>query len=144
MCSKQNMARLGRLKDLAFLFLIYAGLWRARTVLWLFPFAYLERYLGRKGSQSPEVVPKAHARLSWRVSYAVERMSRYTPFRATCLVQALAAKWVLDRRGVPNTLYLGVHRLETGFGAHAWLNVGLETVTGGLTREANAVVATYS
>lgn len=135
---------LGRIKALAFSLLVYAALWRARLVLWLLPFPALERYLGRKGSHSTEAVSKAHYRLAWRVSGAIDTISPYTPFKATCLVQALAAKWLLDRRSVPNTLYLGVHKLGAGFGAHAWLNVGFETVTGGLTSEANAVVGRYS
>ncbi len=39
-----------------------------------------------------------------------------------CLAQSLAARWMLQRRGIPSVLYFGVKRDSHGkFVAHAWL-----------------------
>lgn len=123
---------------------VYLELWLARVTLWLVPFSCLKHSLGRSGVEGPRETSTATRRLAWRVGGAVTAMSAYTPFEATCLVQALAAKRVLASKHVRTTLYFGVHRLDSGFGAHAWLRVGTEVVTGGSESADNAVVGIYS
>lgn len=66
-----------------------------------------------------------------RIRLAVARGSRNVPANPNCLPQALAARWMLERRGIPSTLYLGSE--SDGAGGHrfhAWLKVGPEWVTG--------------
>lgn len=49
----------------------------------------------------------------------------YVPFKAICLPQAIAAKLMLERRGVASSLHLGaaLHtRSGKAFEAHAWLD----------------------
>jgi hypothetical protein len=78
---------------------------------------------------SPEVVERAV-----RVGWAVEAAALRSPWKSTCLAQALAATLMLRRRGLPGTLHLGVARNQTGRGqieAHAWVRCGEETLTGG-------------
>ena len=65
-----------------------------------------------------------------RVAYAIPRMGGRVPWRADCLVQALAARHWLARYGIASALCIGV-RNEAEFAAHAWLKVGQEVVTGG-------------
>ena len=53
-------------------------------------------------------------------------------FDAVCLPQAMAARWVLARRGIPSRIVIGSRR-EDGAGTmhfHAWLLAGGEVVTG--------------
>lgn len=64
-----------------------------------------------------------------RVGYAIPRLGPRVPWRADCLVQALAARRWLAREGVASDLVIGV-RNDGGFAAHAWLKVGSTVVTG--------------
>lgn len=123
---------------------VYLELCAARLVLWTVPFRRLKRGLGLEGLEGPREAPVEAAELGWRVGLAVAKLGTLTPFPATCMVRALAAKNILARKGVPCTLYLGVHKLGKGFGAHAWLRVGSVVVTGGPGSEDNAVVGVYT
>lgn len=67
-----------------------------------------------------------------RVSFAIPRAGRRVPWRADCLVQALAAQHWLRRRGVMTTLVIGVRKPKPAdFEAHAWLMAADRIVTGG-------------
>ncbi|MBM3735861.1 MAG: lasso peptide biosynthesis B2 protein [Acidobacteria bacterium] len=67
-----------------------------------------------------------------RVGRAVDIVANLVPWRAMCLESAVAAKWMLRRRGIRTTLHLGV-ALKDKFQAHAWLTHGQTTITGGRT-----------
>ena len=67
-----------------------------------------------------------------RVAYLVPRVAVRLPWRADCLVQALAARHWLVRLGHQTTLSLGSRRSVDGqFQAHAWLTWQGLIVTGG-------------
>lgn len=67
-----------------------------------------------------------------RLSRIVRKVARRAPFRAVCLPQAMAAQWMLRRRGVPSRLVFGARRgAEAATEFHAWLRAGGETVLGG-------------
>lgn len=77
-------------------------------------------------------VGATEAALVSRVAYAIPRVAARVPWRADCLVQALAARRWLGRYGVETRLTLGVPRNKpTDFEAHAWLTAGNHIVTGG-------------
>lgn len=66
-----------------------------------------------------------------RVRLAVARALRNVPGAPNCLPQALAGRWMLQRRGIASSLFLGSQRDEHGVARfHAWLKVGDEWVTG--------------
>lgn len=66
-----------------------------------------------------------------RVSFAIPRMSSRVPWRADCLVQALAAQRWLGSRGVVSSIVVGVSKpMPEDFKAHAWLMAGDRIVTG--------------
>ncbi len=70
-----------------------------------------------------------------RVSQGVQRVSaRLTS--ASCLAQALAGRLMLERRGIPSQIEIGVKLSEGRLTAHAWLLVGGKTVLGGQTSDA--------
>jgi hypothetical protein len=77
-----------------------------------------------------------------RVRWAIDAAARRTPWRSKCLEQAIAGKWMLRRRGIASTMYLGV--VHNPFEAHAWLRVGRMNVTGGSRVDRYAVVATFA
>ena len=67
-----------------------------------------------------------------RVAFVIPRVAARLPWRADCLVQALAAQHWLSSHQVFTTLTLGVPRhMPTNFEAHAWLTAGDRIVTGG-------------
>ena len=49
------------------------------------------------------------------------RVARHTWWRSMCLEQALAGRWMLRRRGIPSTMYVGMAKRGGNFIAHAWL-----------------------
>lgn len=78
------------------------------------------------------------------VSRAVHAMSRFTWWESQCLVKAIAAMKMLERRGIPSTLYLGSARNNEGqMVAHAWLRSGSYIVTGKEGHEKYTVVGIF-
>lgn len=66
------------------------------------------------------------------VAYVIPGVARRLPWRADCLVQALAAQRWLRARKIGSCISMGVDKPAGGrFGAHAWLMVGDRVVTGG-------------
>jgi hypothetical protein len=114
---------------------------RVATILaWLGLEPVLEEEPERRGSRFPDPsMAKPH--LAREVSEAISRVGARTPWTSTCLARALAAAWLLGKRGVPVRLTLGVAtptgRREGSHGAsvatidaHAWLEAAGERVTG--------------
>ena len=65
------------------------------------------------------------------VGWAVTRIASYFPESAMCLAQALAARAMLNRRGIASLLHVGVARSQAApFEAHAWLEAAGVEVTG--------------
>lgn len=75
------------------------------------------------------------------VLWSLEAAGKRVPWRADCVVQALAAKFWLERAGVATEFRLGVQRAGTEVGpeggpgggllAHAWLEAEGRPVSGG-------------
>jgi hypothetical protein len=79
------------------------------------------------------------------ISEAIHIMSRYTLWESMCLVRAIAAMKMLERRGISSTLYLGTGKDENGqLIAHAWLRSGNQYVTGGEEMKEFAVVGSFA
>ena len=80
----------------------------------------------------PTKLNPRQAALVKRVSYFIPRVAARLPWRADCLVQAIAAERWLGRHGIATVLTLGVPRdRPADFEAHAWLSAGSRIVTGG-------------
>lgn len=95
------------------------------------PFRYVTPYLGQHMGESPYDDPGDYAFVR-RVRWAIDIMSRHTPWESKCLVQAITGKILLRHRRLDNTLYLGVARdQDSALKAHAWLRSGRYAVTGG-------------
>lgn len=70
------------------------------------------------------------------IEWAVKNASKLVPW-STCLVEALTGRELLGRRGIASEVCFGVGRGEQ-FEAHAWLDVGGQTLIGGEARGAFA------
>lgn len=104
----------------------------ARLAITTVPFARLTRLLGVPGIESAPDVPTPELDAARRIAWAVRTASRYTPWKSNCLPSAIAAKYLLGRRGIASTLYLGAaFKARTELEAHAWLRCGPLFVTGG-------------
>jgi len=117
----------------------------ARIVILTLPFRWIEPYLGERMAESTlDAMPDNIQQLK-RVAWAVNKISYYTPWQSKCLVQAIAAKRMLQSRKIVSTLYLGVTRnSHQSLEAHAWLRSGQMYLTGGREREEFTVVATFA
>ena len=72
-------------------------------------------------------------RVPQRVGRVVGKVARRLPFSAPCLPQAMAAQWLLRRRGIPSRLAFGARRADSPDGPlqfHAWLMAAGECVVG--------------
>ena len=91
----------------------------------------------RPGRASAEV-GTSPPQVPGEIGRAVAKVARHLPFRAKCLPQAMAARWMLRRRGIQATVVFGVRRNDTPEGEldfHAWLISGGETIIGELEVE---------
>jgi hypothetical protein len=115
----------------------------ARLAVRFVPFARIAARLGEHMGETPLSQPRAATDLSRRVGRAVSLAARNLPWESVCLPQAIAAKLMLRRRGVPSTLYLGLQR-DQNLLAHAWVRVGEVVVTGEQASEGYTVVSTFA
>lgn len=115
--------------------LLEAFLWLglARGLLLTIPFKRIVPHLELAAKNASPFAGDARAELACEVGRATRAASRNTPWQSACLVQAMTAKMMLKRRGVPSTLYLGLRKEDGELEAHAWLCVDDYVVTGGPT-----------
>ena len=85
-------------------------------------------------AQQPQIVQPSNDRdlkTTIGVRIAVKRAARNLPSAPNCLPQALAARTMLDRRGIATTLHIGASRDRVASERfHAWLKYGDLFVTG--------------
>jgi hypothetical protein len=95
----------------------------ARIALWLAPFQQLMAVLSRPTAQV-DLSESERSETRQAVRQGILAARRYLPFPTTCLHRAIAAHWMLRRRGVNTTLYYGVTRSGGKLTAHAWVQDG--------------------
>lgn len=79
------------------------------------------------------------------VSWAISIMSRHTLWESKCLAQAITAKYMLRRRSIKTTLYLGVAtNQKQEIVAHAWLRSGEKIVTGARGKENFVIISSFA
>lgn len=114
----------------------------ARLIIVLLPFRIYSKILGRPKTESAQT-PSAAPESLRAIGEAIFDAGRRVPWTNKCVEQAFAAKLMLRRRGLSNTLYLGVAR-DVTLEAHAWLRSGDVCVTGEAELERYTVVATFA
>jgi hypothetical protein len=110
----------------------------ARLALLFIPFPRLARRLGAfvppddaRAQRARMRAAPEQRRTAEEVGWAVTRAARHVPFEAVCLPQAMAARMMLKRRGVPSVMHFGAAKGETKpLDAHAWLDAAGVEVTG--------------
>ena len=119
----------------------------ARLAIAVLPFRWLTKPFGTLNKESKpkeqQSIQREAANLGWKIRLVADRL----PWECKCLVQSIAGRIMLNRRGLPSTVYIGVARDEekpTGFGAHAWLRCGKVYVTGGRSEDKFTVLTKYA
>lgn len=104
----------------------------ARIAMALLPFRRIAAWIGTPGAETPATATVAEIYIAEEIGWAVGVLARRVPWDGRCLAQALAATWMLRRRGLEGTVSFGVCRGgSTELDAHAWLRFGSCMVTGG-------------
>ena len=109
------------------------------------PFRWLTPILGQQHDASEVPLPDGPvSEKARRCARQVRITAAHLPWESKCLVQALACKLMLRRRGIKSVLYLGVARDEEGtFVSHAWLRHGEVVLTGRQGMERYKVISTF-
>lgn len=119
----------------------------ARLLVLAIPFRWLAVSLGRHMRASATDAMPAELHQARLIGQAVRSAAANTPWQSVCLPQAVAGQWMLKRRRVAATIYLGVAKADAKPGqltAHAWLRCGDVIITGAAGHRQFTVVATFS
>jgi len=96
------------------------------------PAKELEARFGERGRESADTETVENLKVAMHVSDRVARVTTRAPWETKCLCRAWTAQYLLKKRHIHSTMYLGVGHDENGkFVAHAWLRCGQLYVTGG-------------
>jgi hypothetical protein len=114
-------------------------------ILKFFPFVKISQSLGERMVETTFHPNEQNIITIRNISMAVTTMCRYTFWESQCLVKAIAAMKMLERRKIESTLYLGTGKDPNGkLIAHAWLRSGSYYITGYEGMENFTVVATFA
>jgi hypothetical protein len=119
----------------------------ARLGVMVLPFRWLAKSLGKHMTEAATPIQTDDLHLARMVGRAVRSAASYTPWGSVCLPQAVAAKWMLRRRHIAGTVYLGVMKDDTKpekLAAHAWIRCGSVIVIGAEGHHQYTVVSTFS
>jgi hypothetical protein len=120
----------------------WIGLAFARFLTACFPFRIITRMMNtpvRKRRKGPPIEIEGPL-----ISTAIRRAGRKSPWRTMCFEQALAAGFLLRRRGREAIITFGVCKLESGkINAHAWLDCENTRITGGEDIQHFEIIAVF-
>ena len=142
----RTLIKLGRLTWLERGRLLEACIWLGmmQTSVQLLTFRLTTRFLGLTIGEDPRQFASDQID---QIGWAIRVAAAHTPWRSTCLVQALAGMMMLKRRGLPGTLCLGVAKStcktsSVSIDAHAWLRSGGKILVGaGVHERFNQIAA---
>jgi Transglutaminase-like superfamily len=103
----------------------------ARLLVRFVPMRHWRGSLGRVGGG--DITSVAPARDDRRAIRAIIRVTQRLPIEMPCLPRAMAAQWMLARRGTPSALVFGILPEQARgdiHALHAWVEVGGQIVIG--------------
>jgi hypothetical protein len=109
----------------------------------------LSRFFGKSCKMLVGSTLASHSQLekATLIRRMIRLVSSITPWKLSCLNQALLARFWCKRYHIPYLLFIGVARdkkLSTTVEAHAWITAGAIAMTGGHALETHHVIASYS
>jgi hypothetical protein len=61
----------------------------------------------------------------YEIKWSLHHANKLALWKNKCLVQSIAGRWMLHRRGIASSLHFGVKKdMKDKLSAHAWLTVG--------------------
>lgn len=109
------------------------------------PFSQVAPSLGKHMEETAFSYDESNKKILNQISDVINMMSKYTFWESQCLVQAIAAMKMLERRQIESTIYLGTARDHSGkLIAHAWLRSGPFCITGSDGMEKFTVVSKFA
>lgn len=143
---KRRLGRFARLswQERGLLFETFFLLGLGRFLVVMVPFRHVAPRLGALNGRHNPALNVDDLQQVNLVSYWVRLTARHTPFTSNCFNKALAAHFMLRRRRIGNTLYLGVAKNGHEMEAHAWLRGGEQIVTGAAGHERFTEVSHFS
>jgi len=130
-----------KFKKMTIMSYIYSAFFRFQ-IKYIKP-AKLKKYWGIEGKESSQDESRENYLFAAHVSQNVQRICSKTSWESKCLVRALTAQRMLNKKGIPSTMYLGVREENGKMLAHAWIRVGKMIVTGGDVYKDFTVVDTF-
>jgi hypothetical protein len=89
------------------------------------------KYMPKVTAKSTKNISPTTMVIAIRVAKVVNGLSTRTPWKSTCLVNALAAHSMLRKRKIEHKIHIGVApALQNQFIAHAWLSVADIVIVG--------------
>jgi hypothetical protein len=132
-------------RKIKFLFIEAFVLLGWARVLKSMPFLKISSSLGKQMYETSFSLDEPNRKMIRHVSNAINIMSRYTFWESMCLVKAIAAMKMLERRQIDSTMYFGTAKDESGkMIAHAWLRSGPIYLTGFEEMDQFTVVNSYA
>ena len=136
MWKKGDLAKLAAEDRAGIGLLLEAWVWLAvmAIAIRLAPFRVIVRALHLAETRNDTAAAPPSCESAHRIGRALSVAADRAPWLSTCLCRALAGMVLLTRRGLPGVLHLGVAVNKTAPGAvqaHAWLNIGDTSITGG-------------
>lgn len=115
-----------------------AAMFAARVTLARHPFSRVSQTLGEftrpddpRAADQAAPTTEEDAATARAVRWAIRASAPFLPFRAVCLQQAMAARRMLQRRGIASVMHFGAPAEgERPIDAHAWLDAAGIKVTG--------------
>ena len=102
-----------------------------RMSVLVLPFKYIAPWLGEFNSETNTIDNDGYRKILAHIHGAIHAVSKYTFWKSNCLAQAICCQWMLKRRKIPYTIYMGVkNSKKKELLAHAWTRVGSKIVTG--------------
>lgn len=143
----KNFSRL-KLRDKFLIFRVFILTAIIRSAMLIIPFKNLRKCMGELNKESSINISDEEYKAARRISWSINKVSKYTPWESKCLVQSLTAQYLLSCSHIETTLYLGVSRennikaenqditnnkenKKSNFIAHSWIRSGSFYVTGG-------------
>lgn len=125
----------------------FALLGVARLLVLTIPFRWLAVSLGKHMRESAPQAKPADLQQARLIGQAIRSAANNSPWESVCLPQAVTGQWMLKRRYIVATLYLGVVKDDNKpekLAAHAWLRCGDLILTGAAGHRQFTVVSTFS
>jgi hypothetical protein len=114
-------------------------------ILILLPFSKVAPSLGTQMEETTDVQNDWNKTKLREVQEVIQNMGNHTFWESKCLVRAIAASKMLERRQIESTLYLGTARDESGkMIAHAWLRSGPFYITGAEGMERFSIIEKFA